>query len=154
MRDDVVSAQSIPSVQQAGEQYMTRRTNQQQQRPRRAYGSNRRRMSPFWLFGGIALVSSAVLLVGVTRTLDWPLIITCPVVLTPITFFFFWFDKRQARGNGLRIPEVVLLLLALGGGFAGGFLAMKLLRHKTQHRQFWLAQGAGLVLWAGLLWWL
>jgi uncharacterized membrane protein YsdA (DUF1294 family) len=64
---------------------------------------------------------------------------------------FYAFDKHQSRGSGLRVPEVVLLLLALGGGFVGGFLAMKLLCHKTRHQRFWLAQGAGLALWVGMV---
>jgi uncharacterized membrane protein YsdA (DUF1294 family) len=133
---------------------MTRHANTKRPRPKRTAHTNRRRRSPERLFGGIALVAFVAVLVWVTLSFDWPLIVTWPVVLTPITFLFYAFDKHQSRGSGLRVPEVVLLLLALGGGFAGGFLAMKLMRHKTQHLRFWLAQGAGLALWVGVVWWL
>jgi uncharacterized membrane protein YsdA (DUF1294 family) len=68
------------------------------------------------------------------------LYLTWPAVLAPITFLFYWFDKHQSRGDGTRIPERVLLLLSLVGGFAGGFLGMLLVRHKTkEHPEFWAA---------------
>jgi uncharacterized membrane protein YsdA (DUF1294 family) len=85
---------------------------------------------------------------------EWPPVLLWPLVSTPFTFLFYWFDKHQAQGSGARVPEVILLLLALGGGFIGGFLAMKQLRHKTRHLSFWLAQGVGLAIWIGLAWWL
>jgi uncharacterized membrane protein YsdA (DUF1294 family) len=111
-------------------------------------------MSPFHLFGGIGLGASAILLVWLSVATDWPLVLVWPLVLTPITFLFYWFDKRQARRGGLRVPEIVLLLLALVGGFVGGLLAMLVVRHKTLHLRFWVAQGAGVVLYGALLWWL
>lgn len=122
-------------------------------RPPRRNGPPRRRMSPYWLFGGIAALAFAAGLVGLTLSVDWPLLITWPLVLTPITFGFYWFDKAQSKGDGTRVPEALLLLLALLGGFVGGFLAMRSIRNKTLHWEFWAAQGAGFALWCGVLWW-
>jgi uncharacterized membrane protein YsdA (DUF1294 family) len=130
-------------------------TNRRRSRPARTSRSYRRRISPYRLSGGIALVAFVALLGWLTASVDWPLYLTWPAVLAPITFLFYWFDKHQSRGDGMRIPERVLLLLSLGGGFAGGFLGMLLVRHKTkEHPEFWAAQWGGLALWIGVVWWL
>ena len=56
------------------------------------------------------------------------------------------FDKFQARRQGVRIPEDALLILTLAGGVIGSTLAMLLLRHKTQHKRFWLTQAAAAII--------
>ncbi|WP_270172428.1 DUF1294 domain-containing protein [Paenibacillus sp. SYP-B4298] len=45
-------------------------------------------------------------------------------------------DKLQAGRRGRRVPERTLLGLAALGGAAGGWLGMKLWRHKTRHGRF------------------
>jgi uncharacterized membrane protein YsdA (DUF1294 family) len=45
-------------------------------------------------------------------------------------------DKRRARLGRRRISERRLLLWALFGGAAGGWIGMRLFRHKTKHRMF------------------
>ncbi len=45
-------------------------------------------------------------------------------------------DKARARKRLWRIPERVLLTLALLGGAAGLLLGMLLFRHKTKHPGF------------------
>jgi len=47
-------------------------------------------------------------------------------------------DKRAARRQESRVPEKVLLLLALFGGAAGIIAGMRLLRHKTRKAAFYL----------------
>ena len=59
-------------------------------------------------------------------------------VVNLFTFFLFGLDKRLAKKNRRRIPELQLLLLSLFGGSVGGFLAMKLFRHKTSKKSFYL----------------
>ena len=61
-------------------------------------------------------------------------------------------DKLFAKLDSWRVPEKVLLLLALLGGSIGALLAMQLFRHKTKHLKFrygvpviLLLQVAGLV---------
>jgi uncharacterized membrane protein YsdA (DUF1294 family) len=53
-----------------------------------------------------------------------------------VTFLAFGWDKRKARLRGWRTPEARLLLLSFLGGFVGGWLGMKLFRHKTVKTSF------------------
>lgn len=61
-------------------------------------------------------------------------------------------DKLFAKLDSWRVPEKVLLLMALFGGSIGALLAMQIFRHKTRHLKFrygvpviLLLQVAGLV---------
>jgi len=45
-------------------------------------------------------------------------------------------DKRRAVKGKRRVPEKRLFGLAWLGGAAGGWAAMRLMRHKTKHRAF------------------
>lgn len=53
-------------------------------------------------------------------------------------------DKRRARRGGRRVPENVLLALALLGGSPGLALCMSAMRHKTAKASF-LAKFAAVV---------
>jgi uncharacterized membrane protein YsdA (DUF1294 family) len=57
-------------------------------------------------------------------------------ILNALTFLLYGIDKAAARRGGNRIPENILHLLALLGGWPGAFLAQRLLRHKTGKRRF------------------
>lgn len=73
-----------------------------------------------------------------------------------ITVVVYRYDKLVAGSGRSRVPESRLLLLALGGGSPGGYIAMYLMRprHKTRKLSFLLPfwgivalQIAGLVYW-------
>ncbi len=53
-----------------------------------------------------------------------------------VSFALYGHDKFQGSRGGGRIPEAVLHLLALSGGFAGGWLGRVLFRHKTRKTRF------------------
>lgn len=67
-----------------------------------------------------------------------------------VTFVFFGFDKHRAASGGWRTPEKTLWLLALIGGFLGGFAAMRVFKHKRRKRAFlvpyWIATLASIAL--------
>lgn len=58
------------------------------------------------------------------------------VTVNIIAFIFYGIDKRNACKSVYRIPEYMLLLLALVGGFLGAWLGMKYFHHKTLHKKF------------------
>ena len=58
------------------------------------------------------------------------------VAVNLVTVGFFFFDKGQAGSRGERVPEVVLLGLALAGGTPGAFLGQVVFRHKTRKTGF------------------
>ena len=47
-------------------------------------------------------------------------------------FIFYGYDKILSMKNLWRVPELVLHLLALAGGFIGAFCGMEIFRHKTR----------------------
>jgi len=76
------------------------------------------------------------------------------IPLTSINFLLFGYDKFQAKRNGWRIPERVLLGLTLLGGGIGGLAGMLVFRHKTRKNVFWLAAivGIGLLIYFAAFW--
>lgn len=77
------------------------------------------------------------------------------VAINVTTFVAFGIDKRAAKRGTWRTRERTLLLMELAGGFLGGWLGMRVLRHKTLHRSFRAMPAVAAVLWIGavaLLW--
>ena len=48
----------------------------------------------------------------------------------------YGWDKLSAKQGWQRVPEKILLLLALLGGSVGAMAAMTFFRHKTRHLKF------------------
>ncbi|MCM0084364.1 DUF1294 domain-containing protein [Geomonas sp. Red32] len=55
-----------------------------------------------------------------------------------LTFLLYAADKTAARNGAWRIPELTLHTASLLGGWPGGLLAQRLLRHKSSKRSFQL----------------
>ncbi|MBN2389988.1 MAG: DUF1294 domain-containing protein [Anaerolineae bacterium] len=58
------------------------------------------------------------------------------IVMTLSTFVIYAYDKSIAGSQAMRVPEKVLLLLALFGGTLGALAGMKVFRHKTAKESF------------------
>lgn len=69
------------------------------------------------------------------------------LVINVVTGVVYAWDKVSARRGARRVPERTLFLLNLLGGFAGAWLVFFLMRHKTQHRSFWVVQSLATILW-------
>jgi len=81
-------------------------------------------------------------------------------ILSLVALVAYGLDKRRAQASGRRVPENTLHLLALFGGWPGGYLGQRIFRHKTQKLGFrvifWLcvtlhlaAVSGAIYLWQG-----
>jgi len=77
-------------------------------------------------------------------------------VASLVAFAVYAFDKGRARRDGRRVPERVLHLLELLGGWPGAFAAQRLLRHKNRKLSyqgvFWLIVALHACAWGAWLW--
>jgi len=58
------------------------------------------------------------------------------LLINLFTFFLMAIDKKKAENKKWRISEKNLFTFFLLGGSIGGFLGMKIFRHKTKHWYF------------------
>lgn len=58
------------------------------------------------------------------------------LIITAISVAVTILDKIAAKRRAMRVPEIILLLLAAMGGSVGMFFTMLIIRHKTQHPKF------------------
>lgn len=58
------------------------------------------------------------------------------LIANVITFAIYGIDKWKARHDRWRVPESVLILLAIIGGSLGALLAMRMFHHKTKKNKF------------------
>lgn len=58
------------------------------------------------------------------------------LIINIITFFLYYSDKQSAQEVSGRIPEKVLLLFGLFGGWNGAIVAQQLFRHKNVKQPF------------------
>jgi uncharacterized membrane protein YsdA (DUF1294 family) len=58
------------------------------------------------------------------------------LALNGLTLLVMGYDKRAAGKKMWRVPEALLLALAVCGGSAGIWFGMKFFRHKTQKPRF------------------
>jgi len=67
---------------------------------------------------------------------DWRVLAGATLALSLLTFFAYRSDKRRAEAGDWRIPESMLHLAELVGGWPGAFLAQRTLRHKTSKTSY------------------
>jgi uncharacterized membrane protein YsdA (DUF1294 family) len=84
----------------------------------------------------LALAAAGVLWLRLEVMLAWLLAVNL------VTFLTYGYDKSIAGSGRVRVPERVLLLLALAGGSPAALLGMRLFHHKTAkssfQQKFWL----------------
>lgn len=87
----------------------------------------------FSLFAALLFIGS-ILGFTIATTLPWTVIIAISLSVTG--FACMGFDKSLARSQSLRVPELVLLTIALLGGSAGVFFGIHFFKHKTRKAYF------------------
>lgn len=96
----------------------------------------------FWRSGVFSSMLSAALIgaaafVALYALTPWNPYLVWLTAWSATTLGFYGWDKWRAQHGGWRTPEKALHLLALAGGFPGGWAGMLLFRHKTRHGSFW-----------------
>lgn len=96
-----------------------------------------RRLSPYGFFGVLSFGLSFGLAYFISRSstaLDafgaWL------IAINLVAFLLYVYDKAIAGSGSMRVPELILLLTALFGGWIGGGLAMIWRHHKTKKVEF------------------
>jgi uncharacterized membrane protein YsdA (DUF1294 family) len=99
-----------------------------------------------------ALVAGVLVSVALVLAAGVSVLVSYVAGLGLSTFLIYGYDKLQAKRAGRRVPETALILLSLIGGALGGWAGMLVLRHKTTHASFWIAQVAGTLVIAAAFW--
>lgn len=83
----------------------------------------------------------------------WQVYIIWLAVVSVITFIMYGYDKVQARKGGWRVSEKTLHVLALVGGFPGGWIGRSVFRHKTRKGIFLFVLLVSTVIHLGVGYW-
>lgn len=83
----------------------------------------------------LGVVITAVLLLALTFTTTWSFYFTWVLSLSVTTFSLFGLDKSLAVANQKRVPEIVLHLFTLMGGFVGQAVGRAVFRHKISREK-------------------
>ena len=70
--------------------------------------------------------------------IDMPLLLGYAAALSAFCFLLMGLDKKKAQKGRRRVPERLLLYLAILGGSIGIYAGMWVFRHKTRHMSFTL----------------
>lgn len=92
-------------------------------------------------FGLIAAALAGLFFLFIDRTTEWSPYAVWLIALSGATVIIYGLDKLLSKAGRLRCPESLLSLLALLGGFPGGWAGMLLFRHKSnfrKHPTIWL----------------
>jgi uncharacterized membrane protein YsdA (DUF1294 family) len=73
------------------------------------------------------------------------------LVINVATAAAYAYDKIAARRGARRIRERTLWIMNFLGGFIGAWIVFFVMRHKTQHRSFWMVQSLATLLWIAIL---
>jgi len=73
------------------------------------------------------------------------------VAINLVTAAAYAYDKLAAPRGARRVRERTLWILCFAGGVGGAWLVFLGMRHKTQHRSFWVVQSLATVLWVAIL---
>lgn len=104
-----------------------------QRRHSRAGGLQRQKMQPMQVFIILyILLLAALVLSGLVSMLHLMIIL----LMNLVTYGLYMHDKAAAQQGAQRVPENILHLVSVFGGWPSAWLAQQRLRHKTQKQPF------------------
>lgn len=93
-------------------------------------------------YGFISIIITVLSFLGLAWLVDWPAYFVWLTALSITTFLLYGLDKleavRKGRAAQHRVPENLLHLLTLMGGFPGGWLGRFVFWHKIRKLSFWI----------------
>jgi uncharacterized membrane protein YsdA (DUF1294 family) len=92
-------------------------------------------MGYYVVFGLLGAGIGGGLTILLYATTSWHPYLAWLAAWSVAAFVIYGLDKGLAKANGPRVPELILNLLALVGGFAGGWLGMAVFHHKSNYRR-------------------
>lgn len=92
-------------------------------------------MGYYLLFGFISVVLMTLFYPYLYHHTSWNPYLVWVAALSATTFVIYGLDKFLSRMGEVRTPEKWLHLLAVLGGFPGGWLGMIVFHHKTNLRK-------------------
>jgi uncharacterized membrane protein YsdA (DUF1294 family) len=116
-----------------------------------------RRSKNYVVYGVLAAAASVGLFLLLENSTDWRWYINWLIAGSAVTFVIYGLDKAFSKTGAPRVPEIILHLLALAGGFVGALLGMLVFRHKSNfkaHPLFLPIIIAGGALWTYAIYWL
>ena len=97
------------------------------------------------VYAGRSLAAALFVTLALVFAFRWPLPVAWLVGASVTALALYGYDKRAAQKRHFRVPEWLLLGLALLGGSPGALLGMVVFRHKTRKGRF-LAPFLGVLL--------
>jgi len=110
-------------------------------------------MRYYLVFGLICLALAGPLYFLLYSSTSWNPYVDWLIALSVTTFAVYGLDKLLSKTGWGRCPEILLNLLALLGGFPGGWAGMFLFNHKSNSRKhpvIWLCLILGIFIHAAL----
>ena len=108
---------------------------------------------PKTTFSVIALVLSLLVLVAILYFLKLDFFWAWLLAWSLVAFGLYGYDKAQAKIGGGRVPEIVLHIVTLIGGWPGAWLGRFVFRHKIRKPVFLVVLIISTLLWIGLGYW-
>jgi uncharacterized membrane protein YsdA (DUF1294 family) len=93
------------------------------------------RFRNYILFGLVGLGAALLLFFLLAATTEWVWFINWLIAINAVAFVFYGIDKTLSKTKATRIPEAILHLASLAGGFFGALLGMLVFRHKSNFRE-------------------
>lgn len=74
------------------------------------------------------------------------------IIINILAFIMFGYDKKKAIKKEYRISESTLIYMTLLSGGIGSILAMKIYKHKTKKKKFWIIAIISFIIWLKIIW--